>query len=160
VARTALYGPDVRKPSLVRLTAARAQLEGSPIVPAEYDTSGLSLANSVHAVHRFPVDATYVVRVVLGGERPAGSEPLEVGLYLDDRRLGIERLDPEGLGSFTDDRQDFSGKTIEFRVHLPAGEHRLAGAIVRLYEGLPASYGGPSPSRRPPPPPPEFKPPK
>src|SRR5262249_54829019 len=60
VVRTALFGPDVRKPSLVRLTAARAQIEGNPLVPAEYDTSGLSLANSVHAVHRFPVEATYV----------------------------------------------------------------------------------------------------
>ena len=32
---------------------------------------------------------------------------------------------------------------------LTAGEHRLSGTIVRLYEGLPASYGGPNPSKRP-----------
>jgi hypothetical protein len=106
------------------------------------------------------VDATYVVRVVLGGERPAGSEPVEVGLFVDDREAGVRRLDPEGLGSFTDDRQDFSGKTVEFRVRIAAGEHRLAGTIERLYEGLPPGYGGPNPSRRPPAPPPEFKPPR
>jgi hypothetical protein len=158
VARAALLGPEARKPSLVRLSAARAQIEGSPVVPAEYDTTGLSLANSVHATHRFPVDATYVVRVILGGERPAGSEPLEVALFVDDREAGLLRLDPEGLGSFTDDRQDFAGKTREFRLRVTAGEHRLAATIARLYEGLPPSYNGPNPSKRPQPPPPEFKP--
>ncbi len=66
---------------------------------------------------------------------------------------------PRASGSFFDDRQDFSGKPREFRLRVAAGEHWLSGTIVRLYEGLPVSYGGPNPSKRPVPPPPEFKPP-
>ena len=42
----------------------------------QYDVTGLSLPNAFHAVHRVPVDGEYVVRVVLGGQRPAGSEPI------------------------------------------------------------------------------------
>jgi mono/diheme cytochrome c family protein len=160
VARAALFGPDAPKPSLVRLESTRARVEPSPVVPAEYDESGLSMRNAVHAVHRVSVTGDYVVRAILGGERPAGSEPVEVGFFVDDREQGVLPLDPEGMGSFSSDRQDFSGKTRELRVRLAAGEHRLSGTIVRIFEGLPPQYGGPSPSRRPQPPPPEFKPPK
>ena len=160
VARAALFGPDAPRPGLVRLEATRARVEASPVVPSEYDATGLTLRNAVHAVHRFPVTADYVVRAILGGERPAGSEPVEVGFFVDDREAGVLALDPEGLGSFSSDRQDFSGKTRELRVRMTAGEHRLSGTIVRIFEGLPASYGGNNPSRRPLPPPPEFRPPK
>jgi mono/diheme cytochrome c family protein len=159
-ARAAIYGPEPKAPGLVRVASSRARVEPSPEVPQDYDRSGLTLRNAVHGKHRFPMTADYVVRLILGGERPAASEPLELGLFLDDQPIGVERLDPEGLGSFSVDRQDFSGKTREFRVHVSAGEHRVSGTIVDLYEGLPASYGGPNPSKRPLPPPRVFKPPQ
>jgi mono/diheme cytochrome c family protein len=158
IASMALFGPEPPKPGLVRLTPARAKIENGVQPLLEYDTTGLSLPQSLHAAYRFPVDAEYVLRVVLGGERPAGSEPIEVGLFLDDREVGVQSLDPEGLGSFTVDRQDYTGKTREFRVRVAAGEHRLAATIVRLYEGLPAACGGPNPSKRPVPPPRVFTP--
>ena len=41
--------------------------------------------------------ADYVVRLVLGGERPAGSEPVELGLFLDDQEIASGSLDPRGL---------------------------------------------------------------
>jgi hypothetical protein len=160
VARAALHGPEAPRPSLVRLDSVRARVEPSPEVPHEYDETGLGMRNAAHASFIAPVGGAYVVRAVLGGERPAGSEPVEVGFFVDDVLAGVEPLDPEGLGSFSRDRQDFSGKTRERRVRLAAGEHRLAGTIVRIFEGLPASYGGPNPSRRPVPPPPVFKPPE
>jgi len=160
VARRALFGPDAPRPGLVRLDSTRARVEPSPEVPAAYDESGLTLRNAVHATHRFPVTGEYVVRAILGGERPAASEPVEVGFFLDDRELGVLALDPEGLGSFSWDRQDFSGKTRELRVRVTEGEHRVSGTIVRIFEGLPASYGGKRPSRRPAPPAREFRPPK
>jgi hypothetical protein len=159
-ARAALYGPDPKGPGLVRVASTRARIEPSPDVPQEYDKTGLTLRNAVHGKHRFPMTASYVVRLILGGERPAASEPLELGLFLDDQPVGALKLDPEGMGSFSVDRQDFSGKTREFRVRVTAGEHRLSGTVENLYEGLPASYGGPNPSNRPVPPPREFKPPK
>ncbi len=160
VARAALFGPAAPRPGLVRLEATRARVEPSPVVPVDYDATGLTMRNAVHAVHRVPVTAEYVVRAILGGERPAGSEPVEVGFFVDDREQGVLALDPEGLGSFSRDRQDFTGKTRERRVRLTAGEHRLSGTIVRIFEGLPASYGGANPSKRPLPPPPEFRPPQ
>jgi hypothetical protein len=104
------------------------------------------------------VAGEYLFRVVLSGARPAGSEPLEVGLWMDGRQVEVQSLDPEGFGSFYVEKQDFSGKTREFRAKVPAGDHWIAASIVRLYEGLPVSYGGPNPAKRPPPPPPEFKP--
>ena len=98
VARAALRGPDAPAPGLVRLQSTRAKIEPSPLVQQDYDPTGLSLRNAVHAAHRFPVTAEYVVRVILGGERPAGSEPLEVGLFLDDREVGVQSSRPGGHG--------------------------------------------------------------
>jgi len=160
VARAALFGPDAPRPGLVRLESTRARVEASPAVAEDYDATGLTMRNAVHALHRFPVTAEYVVRAILGGERPAGSEPVEVGFFVDDREAGVLALDPEGLGSFSRDRQDFSGKTRELRLRVTAGEHRLSGTIVRIFEGLPVGYGGANPSKRPLPPPPEFRMPK
>jgi mono/diheme cytochrome c family protein len=160
VARAALFGADAPKPALVRLQAARGKIEPSPIPLFDYDTTGLSLPNAVHALHRFPVGAEYVIRVMLGGERPAASAPLPMALWIDDRRVAALELDPEGGASFFDDRQDLSGKIREFRTRVAAGEHHLAVTIERLYEGLPPSCNGPNPSTRPAPPPRVFEPPK
>src|SRR5690606_23721142 len=61
--------------------------------------------------------------------------------------------------SFSDTEQELFGKTLDFRTRVTAGDHWVAVAIPRLFEGLPASYGGPNPSTRSVPPPREFKPP-
>jgi Protein of unknown function (DUF1592)/Protein of unknown function (DUF1588)/Protein of unknown function (DUF1587)/Protein of unknown function (DUF1585)/Protein of unknown function (DUF1595)/Planctomycete cytochrome C len=158
MAKAALFGLPAPKASLVKLESVRARIEPSTVVPAEYDATGLTMRNAVHAAFVAPVTGEYVVRAILGGERPAASEPVEVGFYLDDQQVGVLALDPTGLGSFSIDRQDFSGKTRELRLKLTAGEHRLSGTIVRIFEGLPPSYGGPNPSKIPQPPPREFKP--
>jgi hypothetical protein len=158
VARAALFGPGDLKPTLVRLQPPNGKIESRPTPLFDYDRTGLSLPNALHVTHRLPVEGEYLFRVVLSGVRPAGSEPLEVGLWVDGRQVEVQSLDPEGFGSFFVDKQDFSGKTREFRARLPAGDHWIAASIVRLYEGLPASYAGPNPSKRPPPAPPEFKP--
>ena len=124
----------------------------------DYDLTGLSLPNAVHVTHRFPVDGEYVIRVFLGGVRPAASEPLQLALWIDNKQVQTLSFDPEGIASFSDDRQDFGGMTQEFRVRLTAGDHWVAASILRLYEGLPPKYGGPNPSKRPAPQLPEFKP--
>jgi hypothetical protein len=158
VARAALFGLGDLQPTLVRLQPAGAKIDPSVTPLLDYDVSGLSLPNALHVTHRLPVEGEYLFRVVLSGARPAGSEPLEVGLWVDGRQVEVQSLDPEGFGSFYVDKQDFSGKTREFRAKVSAGDHWIAASIVRLYEGLPVSYGGPNPSKRPPPAPPEFKP--
>lgn len=155
--QAALFGPPPLKPTLVRLQPARGKVEASPTVPPAYDETGLSLPNALHARHVFPATGEYAFHVVLGGTRPRGSEPVQVALYVDGVRIGLQSFDAEGTASFTSDRPDFSGKVVEFKTRLEPGAHWVAASIVGLYDGLPASYGGPHPSTRTPAPL-EFKP--
>ena len=158
VTRAALAGPGDMKPTLVRLQPPLARIDPSPTPLFEYDATGLSLPNALHVTHRFPLEGEYLFRVVLAGVRPAGSEPAQIARWVDGRRIEMQTLDPDGAGSFFDDRQDFSGKTREFRTRVPAGEHWVAATVEKLYEGLPVKYAGPNPSKRPPAEPPPFKP--
>src|SRR3954447_3700045 len=159
VARLAIFGPPALKPTLTKLRSDGRRAGDARTFPSHYDVTGLSLPNAFQSVHRVPVDGDYVVRVVLGGVRPAGSEPITVTLWRDDRQVASVVHDPRRAATFDDDRQDFGGQTEEFRVRLPAGDHWLAVAIPRIYEGLPARYGGPNPSTHPEPARQEFKPP-
>jgi hypothetical protein len=104
-----------------------------------------------------PVDGDYVIKVVLTGLRPLGSEAIAVTLWVDDRDVQTIPHDPERAASFADDRQDFNAHTVQFKVRLAAGDRRIAIAIPRILEGLPARYNGPNPSKLPVPPPREFK---
>jgi hypothetical protein len=158
VAHVALFGLGDLPPTLSRLQPVGAKIEPSETPLAEYDATGLSLPNGLHVMHHFPVEGEYLFRVVLTGVRPAGSEPLEVGVSVDGGPQQVQSLDPEGGASFFRDRQDFSGKTRDFRARLGAGEHWVAASIVRLYEGLPARYNGPHPSKRAEPTPRPLKP--
>jgi hypothetical protein len=102
-----------------------------------------------------------VIRAHLGGTRPAGSEPIQLALWLDGQQVKVVQFDPAKVASFTNaaERQDLGGMTQEFRTKIAAGDHWLAVSIPHLYEGLPASYQGPSPSKLPVPTLPPFKPP-
>src|SRR5262249_15759255 len=117
-----------------------------------------SLPNALHVTHRFPVDGEYVFRVFLGGNRPAASEPLSIALWVDGGQAVTLEFDPGKLASFEIDRQELGGKVAELRAKIGAGEHWIGISVLRMYEGLPARYNGPNPSKRIPPPPPEFKP--
>lgn len=160
ISRSAVFGPEQLKPTLARLRPMTGRIVASTIPLTDYDLTGLSLPNALHVSHRFPVDAEYNFRVFLGGVRPAGSEPLPLDLWIDGKLVQSFDFDPDGVASFSDDRQDFGSMTHDFRVRVSAGDHWIAVAIPRLYEGLPSSYGGPNPSKRPIPPKPEFKPPR
>jgi hypothetical protein len=149
IARQTLFGPPSVDPTLTRLRSDGRRAGEALSVPAEYDVTGLTLPNAFHATYRVPVEGDYVVRVVLGGVRPAASEPISVSLWVDERQLQISGHDPERSATFGVDRQDFGGQMTEFRVRLEAGERWLAVAIPRIFEGLPARYRGPNPSTRP-----------
>jgi mono/diheme cytochrome c family protein len=146
VARRALFGPPAMSPTLTRLRSDGRRVEEARTVPATYDVTGLSLPNAFHAMHRVPVDGEYVVKVVLGGLRPKASMPVAVTLWVDQKEIQATSHDQERAASFADDRQDFGGQSVQFRVRLTAGDRWIAVAIPRIYEGLPARYGGPNPS--------------
>jgi hypothetical protein len=160
VARTAVFGFEPLKPTLVRLRARGQSISSSDKPLLDYDLTGLSLPNAMHVTHRFPVEGEYNFRAFLGGIRPMGSEPLELSLWIDGKQIQVINFDPDGVASFSNDRQDFGGMAQDFRAKVTAGEHWIAFSILRMYEGLPPKFAGPNPSKRPTPPPPEFKPPK
>ncbi|MEA2342934.1 MAG: hypothetical protein QOF63_1103, partial [Thermoanaerobaculia bacterium] len=157
VSRVALFGPPTLKPTLIRLRSDGRKVRELRTAPATYDVTGLSMPNAFQTVHRVPVDGDYVIRVVLTGLRPLGSDPIAVTLWVDDREVQTIPHDPERAASFADDRQDFNAHAVEFKARLAAGDRRIALAIPRILEGLPARYNGPNPSTRPVPPPREFK---
>lgn len=157
VARAAVYGPDVLKPTLTRYRGRLIVPRKTPLM--DYDLTGLGLPNTTHATHRFPVDGEYIIRAFLGGARPAGSEPLQLSLWIDGQQVKVVNFDADRVASFAADRQEFGGMAQDFRARITAGNHWLAVSILKLYEGLPADYNGPNPSKRPKPPPPEFRPP-
>jgi hypothetical protein len=160
VARMAVFGPEPMKATLERKSAGARKIVESTTVPAQYDETGLSLPNAVHALHRFPVDAEYLFRVFPGGIRPAASEPVTFTLWIDGREVASQMLDVTNQASFATDQQELFGKTLEFRTRVSAGEHWVAVSIPRLYEGLPPSYNGPNPSKLPPFEWPEFREPR
>ncbi len=158
IARTAIFGTGALKPSVTKLPMLNGRVVESKDVPASYDETGLTMPNAAHATYRVPVDAEYVVRLVTGGRRPQGSMPMTFALWVDGTRIADEVLDPSLGAGFEPGEQELSGRRVEFRVKLTAGEHWIAGSPLRLFDGMPAKFGGPAPSTLPPPPIPEFKP--
>src|SRR5690606_28492772 len=60
--RRAIFGREPAPPTLERLRVRTAHPRPVREVPARYDTSGLSLPNSLHATHLFPVEGQYLFR--------------------------------------------------------------------------------------------------
>ncbi len=159
VSRAALFGVPKMTPTLTRLRSEGRRTPTARVFPSHYDETGLSLPNAFHTMTRIPADGEYVFKVGLGGIRPAGSEPITVTLWIDDRQTASLVFDPEQSARFDDDRQAFGGQAVQFRTTLTSGDHSIAASIPRVFEGLPARYGGPNSSTRPEPAPKPFSPP-
>jgi hypothetical protein len=150
VARTAVFGPEKMPPAVKKLEQLEREVTNITEVPKEYDESGLTTDRAMHAIHRFPVDGVYLFRVTARGFRPLGSEPLELGLWLDGKLVTELHVDPKEDGpSLLGGRQDLFGKPQEYKMFVPAGDHWVAATVLRIYEGLPPVYKGPHPSTRP-----------
>jgi hypothetical protein len=142
--RIAIFGPLPQKPAVthypvpVRINTPRGQVE-LPADLFDYDYSGLSTVHSAHVIHRFPVDGEYSFRLVLNGHRPNQSEPARPALFVDGRFVEEAEVDAT----------DLEGQVVDLKAWVTAGEHLLSASYLKTYHGLPASYGGPEPSKRP-----------
>ena len=160
VARTALYGVESMKPTLVRLNAGQRQIVERTTPLTEYDVTGLSLPNALHGDASVPVDGRVPVQGV-ARRRASGRIRSADRRALDRRRAGRQRatsIPPTARRSSPIVRIS-PARRVEFTARLTAGQHWFAVTVPRLYEGLPARYSGPNPAKRPLPPPEEFKPP-
>ena len=146
--RTAVHGAEKLKPMVLRAQPPRADLVLLPKPEPVYDETGLSMPNALHATMRFPADGVYTFRAALEGRRPNGSEPLHIGLWIDGKLSSTIEIDAPSDGASI----DLFGAQGETKMFVTAGEHWVAGTLLKLYEGLPPSYEGPNPSKRPIPP--------
>ena len=118
VVHTALYGPEKRKPTALRSQPPGQEFELFPTAQADYDVTGLSMPNSLHAVLRFPADGEYVIRAALEGRRPNGSEPVHIGIFVDGKQVHVLDIDePSDGGSI-----DLFGAQREFRTRVTGAE--------------------------------------
>jgi mono/diheme cytochrome c family protein len=156
IADTAVFGPDL-KPAPVRIDVAiprRMETTNSVEIttPAyysmsNYDVTGLSQPGSYHLSYQLPVAGEYVFRITGAGTRPGGSEPTTVEFWVDGKLAETYDVANVGLSGF-ERRPDFW----EERLKLSAGNHEFVVAFPRQFDGLPAKYGGPNPSKLPEPP--------
>ena len=140
ISRVALFGPDPPKPGLVRLTPVRAKIEPSTRSPHGVRRDGPE--PSQLAPRHPPVPRRGGLRAPGGGGRRASGRRRSPSRSASSSTTGRSASSPSTRKAWArsaSDRQDFTGKTREFRVRVPAGDHRVAATVVRLYEGLPAS---------------------
>src|SRR5258708_38613677 len=115
IARAALFGPQAMKPLVERYQPPYRDYELSQKPEFDYDVTGLSMPQSLHWMHRFPVDAEYLIRVVPEGRRPAASDPIEMGVWLDGKLVKTLVVDDAPLEGNT---LDLFGMGREFRIRV------------------------------------------
>jgi hypothetical protein len=107
----------------------------------------MSLPSALHVQQRFPADGEYTFRGILRGVRPAGSDPVEVGFWIDGKLVHKAKIPVPDKPESGRNAGELNGLWAEFRTPVKPGEHWLAVTILRMYEGLPAAYKGPKPAK-------------
>jgi mono/diheme cytochrome c family protein len=148
VARTALFGPEPMKPERTAhqpfFTADAFSTNKS--VKFDYDETGMSLPSALHVVQRFAVDGEYRLRAILRGVRPAGSDPVQLGFWIDSKLVHETKVEVPTRVEAGRAPGELNGKWAELRTSVTAGEHWLSVTLLRMYEGLPPAYKGPKPA--------------
>jgi hypothetical protein len=117
ISRTAIFGNEPMKPTIVGLRSGQRNQKPQMTPLTDYDLTGLSMPNSFHSTYRFPVDGEYILRVNLGGDRPPGSEALQLALWIDGKQTQQIQVDPTTVASFASasEPQQLWGIKTEFR---------------------------------------------
>lgn len=139
VARTAVYGVAPMKPTTYAHEPWYIDFDNSRTIPKVYDETGMAQPHALHVMHRFPVEADYDLTGYVRGFKPVGSDPCRVGFWINGKLIQEVQV-PIGHGG----EMNGLGKTI--RTRIPAGEHWLSVTLIKMYERLPAAYGGPNPN--------------
>ena len=142
IARTAVFGVEKLTPSSYTHQPWYIDFDSTKDVQTVYDETGLSLPYALHVTQRFPVEGDYDLTAIMRGFTPVGADPTRLGYWIDGQFVH------EGATQGRDDGE-ISGATDTFRAHLTAGQHWLAVSILKIYEGLPPTYGGPKPNDNP-----------
>lgn len=142
VARTAVFGVEPLKPSSYTHQPWYIDFDTSRTIPKAYDETGLSMPYSLHVMHRFPVEAEYELTAINRGFMPPGADPRTLAFWINGKRVHEANVQGRSDG-------EINGIYAKFRTRLPAGQHWLAVSIVKMYERLPPSYGGPNPNESP-----------
>lgn len=149
VARTAVFGAEPMKPERVAHQPwfVADAFSKNKMVKFDYDETGMSLPNALHVMQRFPVDGDYKLRCILRGVRPTGSNPVELGFWIDGKLVHETKVEVPTKRVAGRAPGELNGLWAEFRAPIHAGEHWLAVTIFRMYEGLPPAYKGPKPAK-------------
>jgi hypothetical protein len=116
-------------------------------VQFDYDETGMSLPSALHVVQRFAVDGEYTLRCILRGVRPIGSDPVELGFWIDGKLIHQTRVEVPTKRVAGRAPGEMNGLWAECRAPIRAGEHWLSVSMFRMYEGLPPAYRGPKPAK-------------
>ena len=153
VVHAAIFGADKLAPTVVRHQPPYREgtdggnnsrfLANLHYTITDYDVTGLTLGSALHAVHTFPAEGDYEFRIDPEGNRPRPSDPFPVVIWIDGKQTA--RVDFEATTNST----GMEGLDKTVMAHVPAGEHWVAVSALRLYEGLPAKYGGLKPTGQP-----------
>ena len=106
----------------------------------------MSLPSALHVAQRFAVDGEYTFRGILRGLRPAGSDPVELGFWIDGKMVHEAKIAgarPRSKPGGAREKSTACGRSSARPI--TAGEHWLSVTVQRMYEGLPAAYKGPKP---------------
>src|SRR5690242_18420796 len=154
IARMAVFGPNLKTLTTVYLPPLPRRMETTnrTLVPfpayysmTNYDVTGLSQPGSFHVTHSFPADGEYLIRIAGAGFRPTGSEPGQMTFWLDGKLVKTFQVDIDVEQSGFERRPDHW----DVRMKIAAGPHELVAAFPNQFDGLPALFGGPNPSKRP-----------
>ena len=139
--RSAARGADA-DPAALRGTPRRRRAD----VPLHLRRDGASLPNAFYAASHPGRGGTCSA----SGWRtpPGGSAPITIALWIDQREAASMVFDAERPRASTSTARTSADRQ-QMRLRLPAGDHAIAVAIPRIFEGLPASRGGPNPRRGP-----------
>src|SRR5436305_4798254 len=148
VARAAVFGVGPLKPERVAhqpyFTADAFSKNRS--VQFDYDETGMSLPSALHVWQTFAADGEYAFRAIMRGVRPPGSDPVELGFWIDGRLVHEAKVPVPTTVEAGRGPGELNGRWAEFRTPVAAGEHWLSVTLLRMYEGLPPDYHGPRPA--------------